>query len=91
MTVNVSVAGNYIGKLGRTFGHVEIEMQQGATVELADGSAVTLTEFGLIVEQPGAEPNQFVGWNAVRRIVEAKVPLHAPGVPPAPEDGQAHD
>jgi hypothetical protein len=91
VAVTVSAAGNYVNMLGGLFGHVEIEMINGpaGTVELADNSTVTMTEFGLLVAQPGAAPNQFIPWSSVRRIVEAPVPPAS--VPPAPDDGQAHD
>lgn len=67
MSVVVSVASNYQGALGGMFGHVEIEMDRQA-VELADNSTVVMCEFGLIVTQPGAAPNQFIPWGSVRRI-----------------------
>lgn len=87
MSVVVSVASNYQGALGGMFGHVQIEMDRQA-VELADSSTVTMCEFGLIITQPGAAPNQFIPWGSVRRIIEAPVP-QAPAA--QADDGQHHD
>jgi hypothetical protein len=88
MSVIVSAASSYQNALGGLFGHVEVEMNTGASVELSDGSALTMCEFGLIITQPGVAPNQFVPWGSVRRIIEAREQQAAP----APGgDGQHHD
>jgi hypothetical protein len=60
MSVIVSAASNYQNAFGGLFGHVEFEMNTGASVELTDGTALTICEFGLIITQPGAAPSQFV-------------------------------
>lgn len=87
MSVIVSAASSYQNALGGMFGHVEVEMNTGASVELTDGSALTMCEFGLIITQPGAEPNQFVPWGSVRRIIEAPA---LPAGPAQADDGQQH-
>lgn len=60
MCVVVSVVGSYANALGGMFGHVEIEMTSGQSVTLADNFAAMMSEFGLLVTQPGAAPNQFI-------------------------------
>ncbi len=84
----VSAVSSYANVLGGMFGHVEIEMNPGPPVTLADNSTVMMCEFGLIVTQPGAEPNQFIPWGSVRRIIEAPAPQAPPG---QAGDGQLHD
>jgi hypothetical protein len=83
--ISIQPSGNYVQAVSGAFEHVEIETAGGYVVTVADGSQLLMSEFGLLVLQPGSSPNQFIPWRSISRIVEAK-PAAA-----EPDDGQAHD
>jgi hypothetical protein len=89
--ITIQPAGNYVQAVGNTFGHVEIELAgSGFVVSVVDASSLLMTEFGLLVQQPGSAPNQFIPWGSISRIIEA--PLHPePAEISNPDDGQHHD
>ena len=87
MSVSIQPAGNYAGLIAGSFAHVEIAYIAGvgAVLDLPDGSAIHLTEFGALVRTPGTSPNRFIPYSSILEIRGAKLPQ------PAPDDGQMHD
>jgi hypothetical protein len=83
MAVTIQPAANYAGILGRYFGHVEIAyaLPGRGTLDVPDGSALSLTEFGLVVVTPDESANRFLPWSAILEIRTCA----------EPDDGQMHD